>query len=240
MRSTIYILAVFALFLACRGEKQKNNASNTLTSMEQESELIEGKTATPAVNIKDIFLLLPEDVFPMEAISVSNRKLLLKNIGTEIAYEISPTPIEICDVRNGFLSLAGMQYGWEMCYWNLKDGRKLVAINDLTESGSKIRIFFHQNGKLTEDTNYRLGGNQTFQLTDFVDVSKLETDIRKVAEKQFANGDYIIFYHLPQKGTSLTLNLDTEHLMEYNNDLYIKDGVTKEVIIKWENEKWKR
>ena len=209
MKPTIYILAILAilaLFLACKGEKQNK-------------ETFVGTTLATKVNIKEIFLLLPDDVFPIEKISVANRKLMLNNIGSEDAYDISTTPIDVCDVKNGYLSLTGMETGWEMCYWNLKDGRKLVAVNNKAESGSEIRIFFYQNGKLTEDADYQLGGNQNYELTDFIDVSKLSSDTRKFAEKQFAKANYLIYYQLPQKGTSLTVSIDTDQLMD-NNEVY--------------------
>lgn len=190
------------------------------------------------MNIKDIFLLLPNDAFPLEEISVATRKLLLNSIGEEKAYDISPTPIEMCDVENGYLSLTGMETVWEMCYWNLKDGHKLVAINNGTESGSEIRVFFYQNKKLTEDTSYQLGGSQNYQLTDFVDDSQLSSNTRELAEKQFAKGNYQIYCKLPENGTSLILNIDTDQLMDYNEIYEISYEAIKDVIIKWKNEQW--
>lgn len=227
MKPTIYLLAILALFLACKGEKQNK-------------ETVVETTLATNVNIKDIFLLLPDNVFPIEEISVANRKLMLNNIGSEDAYDISTTPIDVYDVKNGYLSLTGMETGWEMCYWNLKDGRKLVAVNNKAESGSEIRIFFYQNGKLTEDANYQLGGNQNYQLTDFIDFSKLSSETRKFAEKQFDKGDFHIYYQLPQSGTSLILNIDTDQLMDYNQTYEISFEAIKDVIIKWKNEKWER
>lgn len=241
MKTKNYLLVLLALLFACAGENQKGAAAaaaENSDTMEQNEIAVETTDAT-AVNIKDIFLLLPENAFP-EAISVSNRKQLLRSIGEDKAYDISPTPIDVCDVKNGYLSLTGMQTGWEMCYWNLKDGRKLVAINNLTESGSEIRTFFYQNGSLTEDPNYQLGGNQNYTLTDFIDVSILSSNIKKMAEKHFAKGDYIRYYQLPQSGTSLKVRIDDRQLMDYDEAYEIPDGATKEVTLKWKNEKWER
>ena len=240
MKSTIYLLAIHALFLACIGEKQKNTDTETSVTVEQKNEITAEAPNAQAVNIRDIFLLLPDDAFPMEGITEANRKLLLNHIGEEKAFDISPTPIDVCDVKNGFLSLTGMQYGWEMCYWNMKDGSKLVAVNSGTEAGSKIRTFFYQNGKLTEDHNYRLGGNQTYKLTDFIDVSQLSLDSRKFAEKQFTKGSYILYYRLPQNGTSLKVSLDTDQLMDFNEKYEIAYKATKEITLKWKNEKWEK
>ena len=240
MRTKLYLLIILPLLLSCKGEGKKNMTAETLDAVEETKEISVEIADPTSVNIKDIFLLLPDDVFPMDGISVANRKLLLNNIGDEKAYNISQTPIDICDVKNGYLSLTGMQFGWEMCYWNLKYDRKMVAINNNTESGSEIRIFFYQNGKLTEDSNYRLGGNQNFKLSDFIDVSQLSSDTRKFAEKQFAKGDYLIYYQLPQSGTSLKVSLDDRQLVDYDEDHEIPVEATKEVTLKWKNEKWER
>lgn len=238
MKTKYYLLVVLTLLFACTGESQKSANAETSDSMRQENKDATEDYDASKVNIKDIFLLLPDDAFPIEGISLANRKLLLNHIGDEKGYDISPTPIEICDVKNGYLNLTGMQFGWEMCYWNLKDGRKLVALNNGTESGSEIRIFFYQNGKLTEDTDYQLGGNQNYKLTNFVDVSKLSSDTRKFAEQQFAKGAYSLYYQLPQKGTSLTVAIDTYQLMDYDGTHEMPAEAIREVTLKWENEKW--
>ena len=240
MKIKSYLLILIALASACKGESQKNTETETSVSLKQEHANAAEVPDLITVNIKDIFLLLPDDAFPMEGISVADRKLLLNSIGNDKAYDISPTPIDVCDVKNGYLSLTGMQFAWEMCYWNLKDGRKLVAINQGTESGSEIRIFFYQNGKLTEDPDYQLGGNQNYTLTDFIDFSQLSADTRKFAEQQFAKGAYSLYYQLPQKGTSLTVTIDTYQLMDYDGNHEIPDEATKEITLKWVNENWVR
>ena len=238
MKTKYYLLVVLTLLFACTGESQKSANAETSDSMRQENKDATEDYDASKVNIKDIFLLLPDDAFPIEGISLANRKLLLNHIGDEKGYDISPTPIEICDVKNGYLNLTGMQFGWEMCYWNLKDGRKLVAVNSGSETGSDIRIFFYQNDKLTEDYNYQLGGKQNYTLSDFVDVSQLSSETRKFAEQQFAKGAYSLYYQLPQKGTSLTVAIDTYQLMDYDGTHEMPAEAIREVTLKWENEKW--
>ena len=238
MKTKYYLLVVLTLLFACTGESQKSANAETSDSMRQENKDATEDYDASKVNIKDIFLLLPDDAFPIEGISLANRKLLLNHIGDEKGYNISPTPIEICDVKNGYLNLTGMQFGWEMCYWNLKDGRKLVAVNSGSETGSDIRIFFYQNDKLTEDYNYQLGGKQNYTLSDFVDVSQLSSETRKYAEQQFAKGAYSLYYQLPQKGTSLTVAIDTYQLMDYDGTHEMPAEAIREVTLKWENEKW--
>lgn len=240
MNKDLYLLAFLMLFIGCKGESEKNTKVEPVLTMAQETELVEETFNAKPVNIKDIFLLLPNDVFPVEEISKENRALLLKHTGEDKAFEISPTPIGVCDVKNGYLNLTGSQYDWEMCYWNLKDGGKLVATNNSIETGSEIRMFFYDNGKLTEDHNYILGGKQNYKLTDFIDISQLSPESLKFAEKQFANGAYHLYYHLPQNGTSVTVSLDIEDLIEDQENYDIFYEASKDVILKWKNEEWKR
>lgn len=200
---------------------------------------------TTPVTIKDMFLLLPDNAFQEEEISVDNRKRLLNHIGEQQAYDISPTPIDVYDVKNGYLSLTGNQFGWEMSYWNMTDRRKLVATNNATEAGSEIRTFFYQDGKLTEDQHYQLGGKQNYTLTDFIDIAQLPPDVRQYAQQQFAKGAYALYYQLPQQGTSLTITLDPYlFMLDYDTDnedrFEIPYEATRAVTLKWENEKWQR
>lgn len=241
MKTKIYLLTLLVLLVACTDEGQTSIAAETLATVEQEKTAVAEAKITKNVNIKDIFLLLPDDTFPLEAISIANRKLLLKHIGEDDAFDISPSPIYVCDVRNGFLSLNGTQFEWEMTYWNMQGGRKLVVINKGTETGSKVRVFFYQNGKLTEDLHYQLGGQQNYKLTDFFDVEQLSPGARKYAQQQFAKDAYDLYYQLPQKGTSLTLGIDAYlFMLDYDEGFEIPDEAIKLVTLKWKNEKWER
>lgn len=241
MKSKIYLTALFLLFLSCKENDQKNSIeAPILANVVQENEIWTETSDGTSINIKDIFLLLPDDALPMQGMSINNRKLLLKHIGEQKAFDISQTPIDICDIKNGYLSLTGMQFGWEMCYWNKKDGSKLVAVNSGTESGSEIRSFLYQNGQLIENHNDQLGGNQKYKLADFIDVSQLSKATRNFAEKQFAKGAYQLYYQLPQKGTSLKISLDTDHLIDYNESYEIPQEAIKEVTLKWKNEMWEK
>lgn len=241
MKIKIYPLVVLALLAACTDGVHKSVAAEHVGAVEQKAKVVEAAAVTKNVNIKDIFLLLADDALPMEAISIANRKLLLSHIGEEKAFDISPTPILVCDVKNGYLSLGGMQFGWEMSYWNMQDGRKLVAINKGTEAGSEIRVFFYQNGTLTETTNYQLGGQQNYTLNDFIDVEQLSSGARKYAQQQFDQGAYALYYQLPQQGTSLTVGIDGyQFMLDYDDGFEMPDAAIKSVILKWKNEKWTR
>jgi len=239
MKIRIILLTFIALLIACKDEG-RNIIAEALSTEVQKSEIATEIMAETIVSIKDIFLLLPDDVFPLEEISLANRKLLLKHIGEENAYAISATPIDIYDPKNGFLSLTGMQFGWEMSYWNLRDGRKLVAVNNGTETGSDIRVFFYHNGTLSEDRNYQLGAHQVYQLADFIDLEQLSPSTRKFAQQQFYKGDYSLYYQLPRQGTSLKIRLDIDQLLDYDQAYEVPYEATKEVVLKWSNETWER
>ena len=240
MSKNLYLLVLLILLFACKGESKINNKAGSLLTIGQKTQLVEETVNLKSINIKDIFLLLPNDVFPVEEISKENRALLLKHIGENKAFEISTTPIGVCDIKNGYLNLTGSQYDWEMCYWNLRDGGKLVAVNNSTETGSKIRVFFYDDGKLTEDYNYILGGEQDYKLTDFIDISQLSSKSREYAEQQFINGTYHLYYQLPQNATSITISIDINELVDHDENYDDFYEASKNVILKWENEEWKR
>ena len=138
------------------------------------------------------------------------------------------------------MNLSGMQYDWEVSYWNLKDERKLVIVNHGTESGSVLSYFFYENGKLKEDINYNAIKNIAWKADDFIYLSKLNPNSRKIVEKKFAKADYTLYYKLPQKGTSIQVALDTYALMDNSETNEIPSEATKEVTLKWKNEKWEK
>lgn len=224
MTVRFFLPSLLVFLFGCTDESQHNVSATVVDAVAHGNNITADASSTSAVNLKDIFLLLPDDVFPLEAISTAKRKQLLKHIGEDSAFDISPTPIDIYDVKNGYLNLTGMQFGWEMSYWNLQDGRKLVAINNGTESGSEIRVFFYQKGMLTEDPNYQLGGQQNYNLSDFIDIAQLSPENRKFALQQFTKGAYHLYYQLPQKGTSLKVSLDADRLLGSYSHLWCMRG----------------
>ena len=176
--------------------------------------------AQKKVNIKALFWMLPADALP-EYLPQSDKQ------GME-------SHIIVCDYKNAYLELGGGQFTWEMCYWNLKDGRKLVAVNRNFETGPLLRFFYYENEKLTEDEDYNLFENISIKLEDFIDVSKLNPDIIKKLRKNVESFKYIIYYKLPRKGTSLKLRIDHEAVTEDFKSITYE--TFKELTIKWVNE----
>jgi hypothetical protein len=180
-------------------------------------------TAQQKVNVKTLFDMLPEEALP-EYVSLG---------------ELSRDEyICECDYENGYLELAGGNFAWQMCYWNLKDGRKLVATNDQTDFGSTIHIFFYENGQLIEDASYKLGGEQTYTLEDLVDISQLRPEVLEQAKAAFETGNYKLYFELPHKGTSLRLWLNVYSLM--GEHYAIPEEALQKITIDWKNEEWVR
>ena len=178
-------------------------------------------TAQQKVNIEILFWMLPADALPGH---IDTDKQTIKE------------QILVCDYKNGYLELGGGQFTWEMCYWNLKDGRKLVAVNNHTEYGSIIRTFFYEKGKLREDKNYKLGGEQLYKPEDLIDTSQLTPKILSRVKKAFNQGNYKLYFGLPRSGTSLKVWLNNYSLLEEHD--VIPYEAQKTVTIKWINEIW--
>ena len=242
MKLIPFVLLLPILLISWNVKLDQNSNKSTQNVLEQSSTIAnesqEPGLSGSSINIKDIFLLLPENVFPEVPTTVAQREELLKCIGEEKALEISPTPIGVCDVRNGYLNLTGMQYDWEVSYWNLKDNRKLIIVNHGKESGSILNYFFYENGKLNEDLNYDAIRNMTFKADDFIRLSELNPNMQNEVEQKFASASYTFYYRLPKKRTSIQVVLDTDALMDYSTTNEIPYEASKEVILKWENETW--
>ena len=178
--------------------------------------------AQQQVNIKTLFWMLPADAFP-EYVPQDDKE------GKE-------SHISVCDYRNGYLELGGGQFIWEMCYWNLKDGRKLVAVNRNYETGPELRFFYYENGKLREDADYNIWENIFIKLEDFIDLSLLKPDIVEELRKNVESLKYMFYYQLPQKGTSLKILIDRESLIEDFETIPYE--ACKELTIRWVIEKW--
>ena len=154
------ILCILLCFLSVVGMAAQNN-----------------KPTNRKTNIKDIFLMLPDNAFGHPDFTLEKRKEMLKTIGQQPNinvenYDGTYAYIELCDERNGYLSvfyyfLEGYKY--EICYWNLKDGRKLVAVNK-DEGHGDVNFYLYENGNLSEDLYY-CPDIYNVQLDDFFETS---------------------------------------------------------------------
>ena len=62
MKTKAYLLSLLVLLLACIGVVQTSVAAETLAAVEPKNKAGAEAKVTKSVNIKDIFLLLPDDV----------------------------------------------------------------------------------------------------------------------------------------------------------------------------------
>ena len=77
------------------------------------------------VNVKTLFDMLPYDALPEHvALGELDRDEYICNAIMKTATLVGRRPLR-----------------WQMCYWNLNDGRKLVAVNQGFETGPRLLFF---------------------------------------------------------------------------------------------------
>lgn len=196
-----------------------------------------------AVNIKDFFVMLPDEAFTETGFTLKERKEMLKTIGQANVGNNPYAYIDVCDIRNGYMStffysLEGYKY--ELCYWNLKDGRKLLAVNK--DSGfSELDFYIYEGGKLRKDDSLA-PNTKDIRVEDFFDTSRLDQKEKKVLKDLFENR-MVFRICLPRQGKSIDMvmgfipfDMEYEGLLE---DAGLEDKIRhKHVIFNWVNEKW--
>ena len=194
------------------------------------------------INIRDIFLMLPEQAVDNRW-SVEERKKLLTHVGVPAEGQEWIEPyVEVCDERNGYLR-AYLSYPdptLEVCYWNLKDGRKLVGVNN-TFGYSDLKFYIYDRGRLCEDRLLAPKVSEV-KVEDFYDLSQLSPKQRATLTDIFKHR-LVFLFKLPQKGTSIEMYVGArEQDAEYDtmfDDLGLGDLVdTKYVVFRWVNEQW--
>lgn len=201
-------------------------------------------TQTPQkkINIKDIFLMLPDKAFVEGDLNLKIRRKLLETIGQKPATGDDFKYIDICDLKNGYMSVIYNIEEWkyEICYWNLKDGRKLVAVNKDAGFGD-IEFYLYKDGSLKKDSSLAPDIDDK-QIEDFFDTSRLNQKEKEKLKDLLENR--LVFAHsLPRKGTSIEMylgwipfDMDYECIFE-DAGLEEKLGY-KHVVFKWVDEKW--
>lgn len=168
-------------------------------------------SAAQAQVVLDIFRKLPKDSghYPCQNIDtdllISRYREGLREYSNEVYCRL-----ETVDAANGYLNLYGAFEGrWELCYWNLEDSARLVAV--YAEScGPGCRM--------EELSFYRYAHNQLTPLKteDIVpDVYPLfcRKDKKAICDRKQLEGYFpAILFHLPQKGTSLVAYIGNEDM----------------------------
>ena len=159
---------------------------------------------------------------------------MLKTIGQRTSvknYNETYSYIDVCDPQNGYLSafydtLEGYKY--QICYWNLKDGRKLVAVNK-DEGHGDVNFYLYENGNLSEDLYY-CPDIYNVQLDDFFETSHLDEKEKGILQDLFENR--IVFQHLlPRKGTSIEMRIGSIPFDMSYESMFEEAGLKDEKII---------
>ncbi|HPX76258.1 MAG TPA: hypothetical protein PLW77_06735 [Bacteroidales bacterium] len=152
--------------------------------------VVSSTVAQQKVDVKTLFNLLPSDAF----------MLLPSDKPADLEKHIKH-----CDYKNGYLSLEFENYGsWEMCYWNLKNGDKLVG----TSGFGAWAFYLFSNGKMSSTTKFGI------------------EEMRNSAETSIATNifDNWINCYLPRYGTSvcLTINGLEMHVYKWQNEKFVR------------------
>lgn len=119
--------------------------------------------------------------------------------------------------RNGFLTIEKQYPASEnralldMCYWNVSDGSKLIAINDhFTQccglSKSMLSFYKYVNGSITELSEINILPSPTFD--DIIETEELSISAEELAEfKIIFSKALASSYELPIQGKNIILNL---------------------------------
>jgi hypothetical protein len=102
----------------------------------------------------------------------------------------------VCDTENRYLRLEFEdQVTWEMCYWDLKDGNKLIAIGYV----GGFSYYLYSNGEITSTTDFGV------------------EEIRRSVENSIAMNPYDnwIDFYVPRHGTSVYISVNRQDFMIY-------------------------
>ncbi|NLO70746.1 MAG: hypothetical protein GX102_07400 [Porphyromonadaceae bacterium] len=163
-------------------------------------------------NIKDLFLLLPDDL--AFGFSLDERKQMLdgEKVGGGVEMGIGDL-----DLKNHYLNFQGNYTGnWEMCT-NRKDDFWLFAVN-YHECGQYCstqyaKMLSYENGVIKELRYANLAGYQDLWPELFFDFSKLtdeQTEFVKEEWDKFNSEDFEthILFNLPRDGKIITMYID--------------------------------
>jgi hypothetical protein len=141
---------------------------------------------------------------------------------------------EIVDVKNGYLKIIGGIDGFmEMCYWELSNGKKMLAIYQ-EGCGPVCEVvrfdFFETDGKTFKKLNTKTiipNTGKDFYKTD-----------SKIAEKKMSEEDLIAttLYRLPRTGKNIMVSWGNEG----DIDAYKKYGKGNKMALVWKNGKFEK
>jgi len=197
----------------------------TVTLLQLTSLLTSGQT------LFDIYLKLPErvalgDMRTREQM-IQNYKDGNKTLGGEIIYRF-----DIVDEKNGFLSVTGAFEGiWEMCYWNLGDSKKLVAVYDQGCGPvcyiEGFRFYHFQDGKMVEQQKELIIQDYDTIYEDFF--ITYSENFKKELKKQDILAT--LLFKLPRTGKDIVAFFGNED----SKETYAKFSKGDRMLLKWDN-----
>lgn len=189
--------------------------------------------------IDDFFVQLPDS--SILNFSSEYRIKLVKNFITASSTKLNKAEnsqgnyfIEILDIKNGYLKLGGAIEGKiEMCYWNLPDKNKLIAVyQEGCGPGcyvERFEFYLYKDSKLTL-TNFKKIIPEIF--SDFIKAD------RKTIENQMEKDDIAasLLYELPRSGKNIIAKWGN---IEPANK-YRKYAKGNRMILQWNNGTFKK
>jgi hypothetical protein len=168
--------------------------------------------------------------------NVKSREQMIQNFkngkGTGDLY----VGFDVVDEKNGFLNITGAFEGiWEMCYWNMANNIKLVAVYQ-QECGpvcaiNVFKFYRYENDKLVEEQIH----NVIPEYEDIYDAFFIDGDTSK---KKLDDQDIIatLLFRLPRKGKDIIAMFGNEE----SKDTYSKFAKGDAMLLKWDNGKFKK
>lgn len=156
--------------------------------------LMSGKTfstkAQQNLNVKTLFRLLPADAFSL--------------LSTDDIDELEQY-IKVCDIKRGYLSLES-EHGirWEMCYWNLKNGDKLIGVR----RPLSYAFYLYSSGKIAPTIDFGI---------DELNINVSESYAHNCC-------DNMVDFYVPRYGTTiyLTVNGLDAHIYKWQNEKFVR------------------
>ena len=168
--------------------------------------------------------------------NVKSREQMIQNFkngkGTGDLY----VGFDVVDEKNGFLNITGAFEGiWEMCYWNMANNIKLVAVYQ-QECGpvcaiNVFKFYRYENDKLVEEQIHHV----IPEYEDIYDAFFIDGDTSK---KKLDDQDIIatLLFRLPRKGKDIIAMFGNEE----SKDTYSKFAKGDAMLLKWDNGKFKK
>ena len=201
-------------------------------------------------DIRQIFINIPLDAFPSSGIEkyLKDKRELLMSKGNLVKEKKKLGDDEIfidtIDVKNGYIKFTSLRQSsdatHEMCYWNKKDGHKLIGVNDIDcmiICGSIISFYDLIDNKYVKHA-YPSPIMDKVTIDMILDIEKSKQKIKnnKNVTNSFddlLNDMFDIIYYLPQKGT----NIKAKVYCGMDDNLFVFK--CKEIILEWDGNRFK-